>query len=168
MNVLLDCSRQKVPLREVPIETVYIDDNASSHFDALRDSVRIYKEILKFSLSSLTAFAVDYLLFALLSSFAGEWLANILARVVSAAVNFTINRRMVFCSDKPLLRSALQYALLAAVILAGNTLLLTLLVEKAGMPGLLAKLLVELVFFLLSWTVQRCLIFRRRAKTAES
>lgn len=168
MNVLLDCSRQKVPLREVPIETVYIDDNASSHFDALRDSVRIYKEILKFSLSSLTAFAVDYLLFALLSPFAGEWLANILARVVSAAVNFTINRRMVFCSDKPLLRSALQYALLAAVILAGNTLLLTLLVEKAGMPGLLAKLLVELVFFLLSWTVQRCLIFRRRAKTAES
>ena len=168
MNVLLRCSRDKVPLREVPIETVYIDGNASSHFNALRDSARIYREILKFSLSSLAAFIVDYLLFALLCLFLREWTANILARLCSATVNFTINRKLVFRSDKPLLRSALEYALLAAAILAGNTLVLTLLVERAGMPELLAKLIVELLFFLLSWTVQRCLIFRRRTKAKKS
>ena len=66
------------------------------------------------------------------------------------------------------MRSALEYALLAAVILAGNTLVLTLLVERAGMPELLAKLAVELLFFLLSWMVQRCLIFRRRAEAKKS
>ena len=48
------------------------------------------------------------------------------------------------------------------------TLVLTLLVERAGMPELLAKLIVELLFFLLSWTVQRCLIFRRRTKAKKS
>ena len=36
------------------------------------------------------------------------------------------------------------------------------------LPELLAKLIVELLFFLLSWMVQRCLIFRRRAEAKKS
>lgn len=46
MNILLKCRKLKIPLKEIPIRTVYIDDNASSHFDAVKDSMRIYKEIL--------------------------------------------------------------------------------------------------------------------------
>ena len=46
MNILLKCRELKIPLKEIPIRTVYIDDNASSHFDAVKDSMRIYKEIL--------------------------------------------------------------------------------------------------------------------------
>jgi hypothetical protein len=39
---------EKVPLREVPIRTIYIDGNVTSHFDPLCDSVRIYVRILRF------------------------------------------------------------------------------------------------------------------------
>ena len=48
MNVLLYCSRQGIPIREIPVKTVYIDNNAGSHFRVLGDSWRIYKEILTF------------------------------------------------------------------------------------------------------------------------
>ena len=59
---------------EVPIETVYLDDNSSSHFDALRDSARIYKVIfkylgptfLKFMSTSFTSFLVDLVGFCIL------------------------------------------------------------------------------------------------------
>ncbi|HIR14696.1 MAG TPA: glycosyltransferase family 2 protein [Candidatus Choladousia intestinavium] len=50
MNVLVTCARKEVPILEVPIETIYHDKNNScSHFRKVRDSVRIYRQLLKFS-----------------------------------------------------------------------------------------------------------------------
>lgn len=48
MNVLLSCARDRVTMREIDIQTIYIDNNASSHFNTLKDSARIYKTILNF------------------------------------------------------------------------------------------------------------------------
>ena len=56
MNVLLECSGWHIPIKEVSIETVYLDNNSSSHFDILKDFYRIYKEILKFSAASFGSF----------------------------------------------------------------------------------------------------------------
>ena len=67
MNVLKEYARAGLELREVPIETVYLEGNRSSHFHPLRDSARIYLEILKFSASSLMSFVLDYGLFCLFS-----------------------------------------------------------------------------------------------------
>ena len=165
MNVLLRLAKARVPILEEEIETIYIDDNASSHFHAVRDSFRIYKEILKFSASSLVGFLVDYAVYGLLL-LAGVALspANVIARVVSASVNFTLNRRLVFGSRERLWRAALKYALLALCILIGNTLVLNLLVNTAGMNRMLAKALTELCFFVISWLLQRLVVFRKIGK----
>ena len=48
MNMLLTCARDKVKIREIDIETIYIDNNAASHFNTFKDSARIYRTILKF------------------------------------------------------------------------------------------------------------------------
>ena len=63
MNMLLEASKQ-YPILEVPIETVYINDNQASHFRPIRDGLMIYKNILKFALSSFSSFIVDYLVYA--------------------------------------------------------------------------------------------------------
>ena len=163
MNMLLVFEREKKPVREVAIETVYLNDNASSHFHTIRDSFRIYREILKFSASSLTAFLVDYGLYCFLLLTTGMLaFANVGARLVSATVNYTLNRKMVFDSDAPLGRSALQYALLAVFILMGNTVFLRGLTEY-GMSGYVAKIVTELVFFVFSWNMQRSVIFKKEA-----
>ena len=148
---------------EHEIETIYIDDNAASHFNPFKDSLRIYKEIIKFSMSSFVGFLTDYAVYSLLVlSGVHLRLANVLARVVSATVNFTINRKFVFHSRETLWRAAVKYFLLAAAILVGNTVVLELLVRRCGIDQMIAKIITEVLFFLLSWLTQRLVVFKKK------
>ena len=169
MNVLLECARQEVGIKEVEIKTIYFDNNSGSHFSAVKDSFRIYKEIFKFAASSFTSFLVDYGMYSLLSvltvglgSAISVPLSNVLARIVSATVNYTINKNLVFKSRGHVKWTALQYFSLAAMILVGNTLLLSFLTDYAGINKYLAKILTEIVFLSLSWVAQKHLIFRKK------
>ena len=45
MNVLLKCCNYKINIKEIEISTIYIDNNSNSHFNPIKDSIRIYKEI---------------------------------------------------------------------------------------------------------------------------
>ena len=100
MNVLLFLAKEGVPMEEVPIETVYINDNAESHFDTVKDSYRIYKQILKFSASSLLSFLADFLLYSFFFLITGGlFVSNFLARVISLHLNFFINKNVVFSAE---------------------------------------------------------------------
>lgn len=173
MNVLLTCSRIGIPVLEEEIDTIYIDNNASSHFNTVKDSWRVYKEILKFSAASLISFFVDYGLYSLLTlctfglgNVPSILISNISARIVSASINYTINRKLVFQSKACIVCSAIQYAVLAGIILAGNTIVLSFLADYLSINRYVAKLITELLFFIFSWLVQRKLIFRD-GKSAE-
>jgi len=160
MNVLLEFAREQIPISETKIETIYIDNNSASHFNTIKDSLRIYREILKFSASSFAGFLIDYFLYGLLLFFTNNLqLANIGARIVSSSVNYSINRKYVFRSRKSIAGSAVQYFLLAAGIISANTIVLGYLVNNLGINSLTAKLLTEMIFFLVSWLVQHFLIF---------
>ncbi len=165
MNMLLQSKRNGITIEEVPIETVYIDGNSSSHFHAFRDSFLIYKEIFKYSFVSLLSFLLDYSLFETMillfgsASSAIVMIANVIARIISGTFNFWLNRNIVFHSEENIARSALQYIVLAASILLGNTLVLTTLITYLGMNPFLAKLMTEVLFFFVSWTVQKHVIF---------
>lgn len=168
MNVLLECSRQHIPIREIEIETIYINNNSKSHFNTIQDSYRIYREIIKFSASSFISFLVDYVLYSILIILTSGWgasslwLSNIIARIVSATVNYTINRTLVFKNKNNVAKSILQYVALAVAILIGNTIMLSLLVVQFGINKYVAKICTELFFFGLSWMIQRGIIFRRK------
>lgn len=58
MNVLLSCARSGIPIVEIPIRTIYLDENASSHFRAFRDAWSVCRELLRFAFSSLTCFGI--------------------------------------------------------------------------------------------------------------
>lgn len=162
MNVLLEFARKGIPIHEVEIETIYFDKNKSSHFHALKDSYRIYKEILKFSVSSFIGFLVDYGMYSILLLLTGDLrYSNIGARIVSASVNYTINRKFVFKSKAGVVQSAMQYVLLAMVILCGNTIVLECFVRNFGIHQMFAKLITEMLFFIINWLIQRFIIFRR-------
>lgn len=53
MNVLMSAARDEIEIDELPIETIYEHNNSSSHFDPIKDSVKIYKEIFKFALGGI-------------------------------------------------------------------------------------------------------------------
>ncbi len=163
MNMLLQFARDKIKIVEHEIETIYINDNEGSHFNALKDSFRIYKEILKFSASSFVGFLVDYAVYSILILLTNRLLlSNIVARVISATVNFSLNRKFVFKSKESLWKSALKYFLLAAGILAGNTIVLKMLVNYLQVNQMLAKIITEILFFMLSWLIQRLVVFNKK------
>ncbi len=161
MNVLFSFSGGEGRILEVPIETIYIGDNSSSHFNTVRDAARITGQIMKFSASSFVCFAVDYLMFCLLSGF-GLMPANIGARIVSSVLNFSINKRFVFRDRSSAVSAAIKYFSLAAGVLTVNTLLLSAL-TSGGMNEFAAKIVTELVMFIVSFTAQKLLIFRKPA-----
>lgn len=171
-NVLLRCHRDGWETCEVPIETVYMAGNASSHFRPLVDTLRVGVPLLLFAASSLFAFAVDTLLLLVLTAVTGALIPSIVAaRVVSATVNFVVNRHVVFRRDGTgaLHRQATRYALLAGALLASNVAWMTML-TAAGMPLLAAKLVTEAALFTLGYLIQRSVVFGRnpRASRLES
>ena len=185
-NVLLRCRRGGVATREVPIETVYLDGNASSHFRPVVDSLRIMLPLLLFAGSSLLAFGLDTILLLALNALTGMLVPSIIAaRVVSASVNFAVNRRVVFragstgsptgrgrtrrldgARSAELPRQALRYAVLALALLASNVVWLDAL-TRYGLPLVVAKIATEAVLFVTSYGVQRSFVFGAQPARSE-
>ena len=169
MNMLLEAS-QAYPILEVPIETVYINDNEASHFRPIRDGLMIYKNILKFALSSFSSFIVDYLVYALSILFLSFIpsglrliLSNGLARVTSSIFNFSTNKKFVFKNKASSFKTGSGYFGLAVGLFILDTILIRLFSSGLGVNLLIAKILVGIMLFILSWTVQTRYIFKERS-----
>lgn len=161
MNVLLYSSLENIKIKEIVIDTIYIDNNSGSHFNTFKDSYRVYKEIIKFSLSSIVSFIIDYIFYTLFIMMLGNiTISNVLARIISATINYTINKNIVFKKQNNEIKTLIQYTLLALSILLLNTILLNLII-KLGISIFIAKLLVEISLFILSWLIQKRKIFKK-------
>ena len=165
MNMLMELARDGCDIEEVWIDTVYIDNNSASHFDPIKDSVKIYAEIIKFCASSILSFGVDYGLFCLLSMMTGSLvLSNVFARIVSGTINFTLNKKVVFKSKTNTAFAALNYFALAVFILICNTLVLKGL-TSLGITVYAAKIIAEIILFIFNYVIQHSFIFKREVKT---
>ncbi|MDR7276274.1 bifunctional glycosyltransferase family 2/GtrA family protein [Catenuloplanes atrovinosus] len=165
-RLLLRAVRDRWTIAEVPIATVYLAGNASSHFRPLRDSARVYGPLLAYGASSLLAFVLDATLFLGLATLTGGVaVPAVIARLVSAVLNFTLNRRCVFGTAAPLGRAARDYALLAGAILVANVTLLTVLAPATG-STLIAKLITEALLVTAGYLMQRHVVFAGRGPVA--
>lgn len=163
LQMLLRAARSGIALDTVPIATIYLDDNSSSHFRPIADSVRIYLPLLAFLASSLAAFAIDTVALLGLQALTGDLLLSVVgARLASAGVNFAVNRRLVF-DARHSRDAASRYAVLAATLLALNYLLLSGL-TGLGIALLPAKVLTELALVSTSFAAQRRFVFASRGR----
>lgn len=161
MEMLME-SRQIFPagVVEVPIDTIYIDDNASSHFRPLRDGMKIYSVLFgrfsRYLLSSLLSYLVDYGLFNALYYLVLRKTvpSQVAARLVSAVFNFAVNKHYVF-KDSGKKYNLLSYALLAAVTLTISAAALHVLVDLCGLPAFVVKLPVDCVLYVMNYLVQK-------------
>ncbi|MCH5276393.1 MAG: bifunctional glycosyltransferase family 2/GtrA family protein [Desulfovibrionaceae bacterium] len=159
LDMLILAKKERIPVAEVPIDTVYIDGNRSSHFHPLLDSMKIYLVFLRYNLSSLLTAGVDYAVF-MTCTMLGLTLAPSMAlgRGCSWAVNYGINRSFVFPSDKgwqslmPYLLFEISMAMLAYIGI-------DFLHRTLSLPVYGAKVLVESSLYLLTFTVQREIVF---------
>lgn len=172
-NMLLELSSLAVPVSEVKIETVYIEENQTSHFRPFRDSVRIYSLILRFMAASLLSSLVDLGIFFLLSCFlpgilgaAADAVCTVIARLVSSLLNYAINKKKVFQSSAATGSSLIRYYILAAGILFLSSASITAVSLAGGMSDgsfaflkTVCKLIIDALLFLLSFRIQRNWVF---------
>ena len=181
-NMLLAMKQNCIPFEEVKIRTVYIEENASSHFHPIRDSWRIYKLILahffRYTISSLTSAVVDtaaysllsYLLRALLSGLALTAAAGVGARVISSLLNFYLNKKIVFQSEVATFKALVRYYALAIPLMASQVLLtqgvyaLMGITDDQGALRTLIYAIVMTVLYLVSFMVQQRWVFAGRKK----
>lgn len=165
MNMLLECKEQGIPIKEVGIETVYINDNESSHFNPLLDSIRIYSLFFKYIFSSLSSFAIDILLYSLfiflLKGASPEnyiVAATIMARVISSLYNYLFNKNIVFKSNNR--HTLLKYYFLSIFQMLISAFLVQSIFKFVGEGEVVIKILVDTFLFVLSFVVQREWVFK--------
>lgn len=167
MNVLLAAGKLGIRLIEVPIETVYLDNNAASHFNPVLDSIRIYRRILRFSLSSLLSTGADLGLFTLLVYTLQVndpilW-ATVLARLVSVNINFTLNKTLVFRSQAAWSIALIKYYGLALIQMLASYLLVKGVYLLVDRQVVLIKVVVDFSLFFVSYWIQKHFIFTQSA-----
>ncbi len=174
-NMLLHIKREKIKIKEVKIQTVYLDENKTSHFNPIKDSIRIYGAIFRFALSSLSSSALDIGLFTVLNLVLSAGLsrstrlllATGIARVCSAIFNYTLNKKAVFKSKASVSSSGLKYFLLCIVqgsLSYGLVFALSYLFTANAFWETVIKLLVDSFLFFVSFKIQRDWVFIEKRK----
>ncbi len=159
MNVLAHLCRTNMPPIEVPIRTVYLEQNRSSHFNPVRDSMRIYFVLLRFYASSVTAAAIDFAVFGVVFAATNGILISTLVGRVSSLANFALNKRYVFQTRGPVRSALWRYYLLAGVMAGLSYASVRVLSSEARWNVFAAKIVVDTVLSLASFALQRTIVF---------
>ena len=179
-NMLLAMKKENIPFDEVKIRTVYIEENKSSHFRAVRDSWRIYKLILahffKYTLSSLASSVIDEGLFVLLTWLLQSTLTDplltaipfVVARAVSSLLNFYMNMKLVFDARVPVGKAMAKYFALAIpqaaahlILTYGVYILFAIPADATFLRGLIYAIVMTVLFFA-SFLIQQRWVFARK------
>ncbi len=160
-NMLLDIKSNKVPMIEVTIKTVYENNNESSHFNPIRDSIRIYSIIFKYSFSSLFSALIDYIVFIIAQACGAKIMAaTYIARACSCLVNFTLNKKVVFKGKG---NSAVQLAKYLVLVVISGTISGWTVTHLAALLPMIApviiKVPVEVILYIFNYAIQRAFIF---------
>jgi putative flippase GtrA len=168
INMLISTKIQGVKIIEMPIDTIYIEDNKASHFNPLVDSMRIYFLLFRFLFSSFFSAVIDLIVFITVYRLSASILAGITAaRSVSGTVNFFINKKVVFKAKSNLYLTLLKYVLVL-VIRGGLSYMLIyngsyyLHIDVTG-----AYIVVESSLFIINFAIQRDFVFYSEANERE-
>ncbi len=174
-NMLLKFKQQNIGIKEEKIQTVYIEENRSSHFRVVRDSLRVYGFIFSFILSSCISFIADISLFYIVRKLLGavlgasaELVATVVARIISSLINFTINKKRVFTNTDSVKSTLLRYYALAIPQMLLSACFVTLFsavfAANAELSTLI-KMVVDTILFFVSYRIQNNWVFANKKKT---
>ncbi|OUS77606.1 hypothetical protein B1748_07370 [Paenibacillus sp. MY03] len=175
LQMLISCVQSGVPIHTLPIQVIYENRNAGTHFKPLRDSARVMRVLVssfvRFISSSLAGSVVDlglaWLLLDLLKPVLGEQdyirilLATTIARVFSILVNYLLNKHFVFRQEDS--RGSLwRYLTLCAFVILISSTGVYFFHTFFFMSEKIAKLICDAMLFLLSFQMQRRWVFAAR------
>lgn len=169
MDMLVIAAQRHMEIQEEVIKTIYVADNAATHFNPFYDSLRIYFVLLRYGMSSLTGYVIDITAFTITYAAGNSVLtAHITARLCSLPVNFWLVRGFAFDARG---RVTVQLPLyLLVVIISGvvSYFCQMMLVQQLHLGALPAKVSSEFLLFFANFLVLRDWVFKKRSVGANS
>ncbi len=172
-NMLIYCILNKIEMIEVPIETVYIDNNIGTSFRPIHDSISIYSKILnsfiKYSAVSIISCVIDVILFELillnlkldLKETTLITISTVIARIISSLINYTLNKKVSFKSKKNVKNTIIKYYILCIIQMIASAVLVSIIYYFTGIAEVIIKVIVDTIIFFINYRVQRVVIFNK-------
>lgn len=171
INMLIDAARRHTCVKELPIKTVYINQNSETHFDPIRDSWRIYKVIFsnffKYVISSLSSSVLDLAafqffvwIFSFLQTNIALLVSTVVARIISSLFNFYVNKTVVFQKKSNGKMQLVKYYILCILQMSVSALALVGVHTLFHGKELVEKIVVDGLLFLISYQIQRIWVFK--------
>lgn len=167
-NMLIECKQKEIEIAEVPITTVYIKNNELSHFNPIKDSIMIYKLFIKYIISALSSFALDILLFTLIVNILPDIhlgiitkivISTIIARIISAIYNFTINSKLVFKNKNQ--TSIIKYFILVIIQMFISAFAVSEIFKILNINSTIIKIIIDTIIFIINFVIQREWVFKK-------
>jgi hypothetical protein len=151
-----------IEIREIPIKTIYIENNKASSFRPLIDSFKIYFILFRYGLSSIITAIVDFIIFTIALSFGSSILtANMLARTVSIGVQFTLLDKFVFYTKAKIL-NFIFFAIYVYLMGFISSITQVSAIEHLDISIITAKIIVEGILFFINFAFLRLYIFTKK------
>lgn len=166
-SVLLEIQKEWGDIYQYDIKTIYIEGNRSSHFKPLVDSYRIYKTILKYSIASLLAVCMDFLVFSLAVAVLGDSLqkyiyyASLAAGMTAGLFNFLINKKIVFGVSGNVRIQMIKYFFVNITRAVTSAFLIKQLLLVMNLNVVLLKVIVDTALFFVVYYVLHMWVFKR-------
>lgn len=165
-NMLIDAKKNKIQIVEKTIETIYFENNEGTHFNPIVDSLKIYGIFFKYILSSVSSFALDFLMFIIFLSILNKLnvesniaipTATVGARIISSLFNYTVNKEIVF-KDKSK-NSLYRYFSLVVFAMILSSVSVTILNNLFG-AVVMMKIIADVAIFLMNYQIQKRWVYR--------
>jgi glycosyltransferase involved in cell wall biosynthesis len=164
LEMLIAAKHLGVEVIEQAIRTIYGEGNPTSHFEPLRDSMRIYFVLLRFGFISMLTAGLDNVAFFILFRASGVIGASLFgARALALAFNYTAVRKAVFFSKEQHRIVVPRYLLLAAANICLSYALISFLTGIVSWRVMPAKISVETFLFIANFAIQRDFVFANRS-----
>ncbi len=161
LEALMHTCNSQVRIKQVPIAAVYLNNNASSHFNPILDSLKIYFVLFRFALTSLSTFVIDTIVFASVYAWCGSLLGSAFAaRSIAGVYNFLTVRSFVFKSKGDILTQVLSYAGLVLGLMFVSYGLTLGFIKTFAAPPVVANAMSNSLLFFANFTIQRLFLFR--------
>ncbi len=177
MNMLIYSKNIALEISTITIKTLYFDNNSGSHFNTVKDGVKVYSRMLigllyyirNSGISALVDISIFTVLFyvtqSILAATMATTIAALTARVISSIVDFRLNRNTFASKAVTGKRAYIKYYTLWAVQIAVSTILVNLINIYFGALQPVIKPVVDLSLAILSYKIQLHWVFKAKRET---
>lgn len=166
MNMLSEAVRNNIRIRELKIETIYIDENKGSHFRPVRDFLKISNSICKYKITFLLTLVLDFVLFFVFSKALanlGEYAyihASYISSVLSVGAYLVMNLTSILYGDGNILRHK-KLPLISGLVLYVGLNVLIVYLFKLFLGNLLVDKIISLFIILVLDLVLNFFVLRK-------